>query len=422
MTHVFKSALSLVFIAAAVAGALLPVRAWAAPDPKADGSADASSAIQAKLDALAGDGGVYSLPAGRYRLDHGISVPTGVTLAGTWQAPHHAEGRKGTILLGYAGKGREAGAPLIHLSPNSTLKGVTIFYPEQKLPDPFPYPWTIQGEGMHGSVIDVTLVNCYKGIDFGDKPNELHYIRNVFGCPLKAGIHIDQCTDIGRIENVHFNPHYWQRSGEPGIPSWENLLDYLFRNLIAFSIARSDWEFMQNTFSFGAKVGYRFYSSKAGACNGNFSGIAADWAETAVLVEQTQPPGLLITNGEFVGGKGSKAVIDVRPSHSGVVQLSNCAFWGPVETNVRVDGPGYVSLSQCNFVNWDANNTGAACVQAVGGEINIANCMFREDKSQIELQSGVLTATVLGNRFAGAQRIQNQSAGDVQIANNVTRK
>ena len=58
---------------------------------------------------------------------------------------------------------------------------------------------------MHGSVIDVTLVNPYKGIDFGTYPNELHYIRNVFGCPLKFGIYVNHTTDIGRIENVHFN-------------------------------------------------------------------------------------------------------------------------------------------------------------------------------------------------------------------------
>ena len=64
---------------------------------------------------------------------------------------------------------------------------------------------------MHGSVIDVTLVNPYKGIDFGTYPNELHYIRNVFGCPLKLGIYVNRTTDIGRIENVHFNPHSWGR-------------------------------------------------------------------------------------------------------------------------------------------------------------------------------------------------------------------
>ena len=132
------------------------------------------------------------------------------------------------------------------------------------------YPWTIQGEGMHCSVMDVTLVNVFKGIDIGEKPNELHYIPQRVRLPLKAGVHIDKCTDIGRIENVHFNPHYWARSGEAGIPKWEDLLAYIYDNCVAFAIGRSDWEFISNTFSYGCKVGYRFYKSEAGACNGNF--------------------------------------------------------------------------------------------------------------------------------------------------------
>ncbi|MGQ9808308.1 MAG: glycosyl hydrolase family 28-related protein [Armatimonadota bacterium] len=388
---------------------------------RGDGVSDDSAAIQKALD-VAAEGGEVFLPAGRYRLEKGVVVPPGVTLRGTWQAPHHAEYRKGTILLAYAGKGSETGDPLIRLSPNSCIRGVTIYYPEQRIPGTVPYPWAIQGEGMHGSVIDVTLVNPYKGIDFGEKPNELHYIRNVFGCPLKAGIHIDKCTDIGRIENVHFNPHYWQRSGEEKIPEWQALLDYLFQNCVAFSIGRSDWEFMHNTFSYGCRVGYHFYRSEAGACNGNFLGIAADWSQTCILVEETQAPGLLITNGEFVGGKGSQVVVDIRDSHTGVVQFSNCAFWGPHEIVARTAGKGFLSMTQCNFVNWDASGKKVPCIDAAGGEISITNSFFREDRLQIRLGEGVRSAIITGNRFAGEARIENASKGDVQIGLNAVSK
>lgn len=389
---------------------------------KGDGVTSDSSAIQKALDKAAEKGGEVFVPAGRYRIDAGLSIPAGVTLSGTWKAPHHAEHMKGTILLGYAGKGTKTGAPLIHLSPNSAIRGVTIYYPDQRLPDAIPYPWTIQGEGMHGSVMDVTLVNSYQGIDFGEHPNELHYIRNVFGCPLKMGIHIDKCTDIGRIENVHFNPHYWIRSGEKNLPKWEDLLDFIFKNCIAFEIARSDWEFIANTFSFGCKVGYHFVRSESGACNGNFLGIAADWAETALLVEQTQPAGLLITNGEFVGGKGAQTMLEVTADNAGVVQLSNCAFWGPSERGARLGGRGYVTLNQCNFVNWDAKNADLPCIEALGGDVNITNCFFREDKKQITLAGPVETAVITGNRLFGEARITNNSKGDVVINSNVVRK
>ena len=85
------------------------------------------------------------------------------------------------------------------------------------MPDVMPYPWTIRGEGQLCQVLDVTMTNPYQALDFGTRRNDLHTIRNVFACPLKMGVYIDQCEDIGRIENVHFNPNFWTRMAlEPG--------------------------------------------------------------------------------------------------------------------------------------------------------------------------------------------------------------
>lgn len=275
---------------------------------------------------------------------------------------------------------------------------------------------------MHGSVLDCTFVNAYKAIDFGTHANELHLIRNCFGCPLKIGVFIDRCTDIGRIENVHFNPHYWARAGSAGTPRWEDLRQYLWENLVAFDFARTDWEYVLNTFCFGGKVGYRFRESRHGTVNGNFLGIGADWCQRAILVEASQPPGLLITNGEFVGGEGSDAMMEVTRAHRGVVQLSNCAFWGPCETTVRVDGPGSVSLSQCNFQNHIGRPTGAYTVELLGGDVTVQNCRFGTDLPDIHLGERVETAILMGNWFRKHKDIRNQSRGDVQQALNVVGK
>ena len=91
-------------------------------------------------------------------------------------------------------------------------------------------------------------------------------------------------TTDALVENVHFNPNAWTRCGEPNAPQGEDvakLLAYLQANLVAFEVGRSDWEMMVDTFTYGAKVGYRFYDSErgiTGATNGSFLGIAADWA------------------------------------------------------------------------------------------------------------------------------------------------
>jgi hypothetical protein len=389
---------------------------------KGDGETDDTSAIQAALD-KAGQvhGGVVQLPAGQFRLDGALTVPPGVTLQGVWKAPHYSSPEVGTTLLAYGGRGREDGPPLIMLETNSSVRGLTVYYPEQTVEDIQPYPWTIQGRGTHVNVSEVTLLNPYNGIDFGTYSHEMHYIRNVYGIPLHIGVRLDKCTDIGRVENVHFNPNSWTRSNTPTAPTGEaarKLVEHLQANATAFEIGRSDWEYMFNTFTWGCRIGYRFYRSDRGPTNGNFLGIAADWAVIPVLVEDAQQPGLLITNGEFVGSPACEAVIQVMPSNTGVLQLANCSFWGPHRKILEAAGRGTVSLSQCNFHQWGRGDAEATAVDVASGNAIIQACRFGQDKPHVRLGSDVTSAVVMGNLCCGGLQVANESDGDVQILGN----
>lgn len=386
-------------------------------EPRAN--ADSTERIQRALDSLASQGGEVALQAGVYRLDGGLTVPTGVILCGSWQSPHHSKGLRGTILCAYGGRDDPRGPPLIQLEPSSAVRGLTVVYPEQTLSDVRPYPPTIRGRGVHCSIMDVTLVNPYFAIDL-TQPHQLHYVRNVFGSPLHRGISVDACADIGRVENIHFNPHYWFDSGLSSQPRMEELIEYLWNNCEAFVIARSDWEYHLNTFSYGCKVGYRFTSSSHGACNGNFLGIAADWAKTALLVEETQRPGLLITNGEWVGGRGSEAIMRTTESFEGVVQLANNSFWGPAQRVAVIEGSGVVSFSQCNFSESGRDDDGNPTLEARGGSIIVQGCTFWRDKRCVVLTHGLASAVILGNVFRGTIGIENKSDGRVEIASNVS--
>jgi hypothetical protein len=174
---------------------------------------------------------------------------------------------------------------------------------------------------------------------------------------------------------------------------------------------------MLNTFSWGAHIGYRFYTSAAGPTNGSFLGIAADWAVIPLLVEGTQEPGLLITNGEFVGSPACQAVVKVMPTNAGVLQLANCSFWGPQRKIVEAEGKGLVSLSQCNFCEWAG---GVPAVDILGGNLMMQGCRFGRNKPHVHLGEGVATAVIMGNLFHGGPQIANESKGDVQIVGNVT--
>ncbi|GAB4320835.1 MAG: hypothetical protein Kow0059_15290 [Candidatus Sumerlaeia bacterium] len=413
---------------AAASGGLLPGGESGPWAQLKDGALDATPAIQAALDAAAAaGGGEVSLPPGRYRLEGTLTIASGVALSGAWEAPHHARLDTGTVLLAVGGRGSEDGAPLIYLRPNSALRGVTIYYPDQRIEDLVPYPWTIRGEGMHVTIENVTLVNPWRAIDLGSRGNELHLVRNVFGCPLRTGVYVNGCTDIGRIENVHFNPHYWQRDEGDGRPrpDFQRLLAHLTREAEAFVFGRSDWEYVLNTFCYGYRIGYRFIATEQGACNGNFLGIGSDGGPRAVVVEGAQPYGLLITNGEFVAMHGSDPVqVEVlgglgEGQAAPVVQFSNCAFWGPAAQCVRIGG-GRVSFSQCHFHHWGegAGGSGRAAVEATGGALSVQNCVFSRPGRQVRLGPGVRAAIISGNLVAGRLNIESQSLGDVRIESN----
>jgi hypothetical protein len=385
-----------------------------------DGQTDDTAAFQKALDAAheAGGGVVYA-PRGNYFFAGNLNVPDAVTLSGLWQSvPAHNGLRNeglpkptddGTTFLVTAGAGSEDGPAFITLNNNSTLKGVVLYYPQQIADDiPKPYPWAIAMRGKNPAVLAVEMLNPYNGIDASR--NERHLVRDVHGQPLRRGVMVDSIYDIGRIENVHFNP-WW--STKPKLLQWQ------MENGEAFTFGRSDWQYVYNTFCFGYKVGYKFIRTRRGECNGNFLGIGADDCYTALVVEQCAPYGLLITNGEFVSFHGpDPTMIEVEKSNSGSVRFVNCAFWGPCNQIAKIAGTGTVGFGDCTFVQWGGKEGDRPAIQAEGGTVLIRGCEFRQDRPQIRLGEHVERAVITDNLFKGSQRIINQSAGNVQIGFN----
>ena len=387
---------------------------------KGDAKTDDTAAFQRALDAMAkAGGGTVQVPRGNYLFAGTLNVPNAVSLQGVWQSvPAHNGIRDrglprptddGTTFLVTASAGKESASAFITLNTNSTLKGVVLYYPDQKTDDvPTPYPWAIAMLGKNPAVLDVELLNPYNGVDASK--NERHLIRNVQGQPLRRGIWVDSIYDIGRIENVHFNP-WWSMKPK--------LFDWQMANGEAFIFGRTDWQYVLNTFCFGYKVGYRFTETKDGATNGNFLGIGADDCWTSVVVEQSAPFGILITNGEFVSFHGpDPTMVEVTKSHTGSVRFVNSAFWGPCNQIARIAGNGTVGFSDCTFVQWDRKREGRHALQVESGTVVVRGCEFRENKPQIGLGEGVRRAVVSGNILTGQARIMNKSKGSVKIGDN----
>jgi hypothetical protein len=208
-----------------------PSRALSVRDfgAKGDSTTDDTASLQKALDSAGrAGGGIVFVPTGNYLIKGTITIPRAVTLEGVWAAPPRTEfvpdpadakARKqlnGSVLLATVGKGEEKGTAFIRMQANATLKGLTIFYPEQTNTNPpMPYPWTVQTTAADNlSIVDVLMVNPYQAVDFGSAPAGRHYIRGLYAQALRRGLFIDYC---GAMEDGN------ERASEPSAVSPEEV-------------------------------------------------------------------------------------------------------------------------------------------------------------------------------------------------------
>lgn len=389
-----------------------------------DENIDNTKALQKALDyAGQAGGGVVELPSGRFRFDGVLSIPAGVTLQGTYRVPptvtNKDERPTGTTLLTYANRGNYEGAPFITLKgDNSVLAGVVVIYPEWKQTDvpPVPYPPCVASKNScNVGVIDCCLLNPYEGINF--VLAHRHLVRNVTGYPSWRGLFVDECYDIGHIENIHFWPFGVIYKADDPYCEWVNI------NGVAFELARTDWHYVSNTFCFGYGRGYYFSDRGHGGTNGNFLGIGADSCRRAVLVEQAQKQGLLITNGEFVGRWTSEdsVCLEIGEDNEGAVILTNCSFWGPVETCVwSKTKKSRVVLNSCEFVNWDevhslSAKASAPAVRIDNGRATLSGNSFEQSGIHLCIGESAEFVTAVGNQAPGGFRVKGGARTKVML-------
>ena len=402
-----------------------PVTHWNVVEAGArpDGQEDCTASFQKLLDqAGKAGGGIVEVPAGRFRLNQHLAIPANVTLQGIYRVPPNpgplnTTVPNGSVLLAYAGRGAADGAPFIRLAGNNAaLAGVVVMYPEWKQSDvpPVPYPPCVLCEGHENvGVRDCCFLNPYEGIKLVRAAR--HLVRNVTGYPSKRGIYVDECYDIGHIENIHFWPFGVAYQPEDPFCKWVNTQG------VAFELARTDWHYVLNTFCFGYGIGYKFSQSKAGSANGNFLGLGADSCQRAVMVEQAQPPGLLISNGEFVGRWGSTnaVCVEIGPELEGKVSLVNCSFWGPIDRCVWMrSAAGQFTASACHFLDWDNGGAGSPALQLDAGRAIVQACSFNRNKLHVAISSNVTSAILSANQAEGGFRIRNLAGKKTQTGLN----
>ena len=402
---------------------------------------DQTASLQQALDAAGVAGGVVELGAGQYLVAGSLRIPPGVCLRGMNQAPQYTRTLKGTVILATGGRDNEAGPALIEMGESSAAKGFTVFYPEQSIDDVHPYAWTFHLFSFDQTVENITLVNSYNAIQCGPENNGRHILRNVYGTALRRGLLVDYCTDIGRVENVHWHCHWWgsllQRGGQT-----DPVFTYMGEHCEAFIFARADWEYVLNTFVFPCNIGYRFIKSPIpglvgqDAANGSLLGIGADLAQVAVQVDRVQFNGIAITNGEFAAFLGEHPTgVLVGPDCIGTVRLENCSFWGDFAQVVVSHNQHVTSVQNCTLQTWGERYKKFPQIEADSGKLQVRGNTFtlsglpkgqtqiiempeKPAGVEVRVNKGVQFAVISENTGTHGIHVVNEIGSRAIIANN----
>lgn len=382
------------------------------------GVVDASAAIQQALDA-AGDagGGTVYLPAGIYRVDSPLEVPTGVELRGSWDVPHHTIGG-GTVLFTRYGQGAPEGATaLITLAASSGVRGLSVYYDEQDWNNVKPYAWTIRGEGHGVYAIDTTLINAYQGIDFGTYDTSGHYIDYVAGSPLMEGIYLGGGAEGGIMRNVQFNPHYYGRNNYPNHPStdadFDKVWSYQKEHLDAFRIGHVEGETIFNTFVYGSQYGIHFAPESGGAPVATVLGHGTDGSKKGVYLEGAGEGGLTFVNTELVSMSSTdKVYITLEDGFDAEARFFNTSMWGDTSRSVDIRS-GRLRMQQSNFTT-----VGEKGINALGGDVALYDSYFQQPRTtHVYAGPDIERMTITNNLFKGGLQLVNEAGVKVGGSN-----
>ncbi|MBQ7189964.1 MAG: hypothetical protein IJR99_11175 [Kiritimatiellae bacterium] len=352
--------------------------ACATLEAKDDGE-DAAPRIQSAIDRVSKEGGgTVFLKAGHYPIRTPLHLREGVTLRGEGFC---LDRNPYTQLDITCGKGEEDGTPAVRIQRGTGLIDLTFQYPEQRFPDPIPYPWTIKTSTENGgdnqTIERCTLFNCWKGISIGPEWSELHLLRDVDIFALRCGLAIDNVTDIGRIENVHVSPDPWcfYSQDEKACREWLRQSPS-----IGVDFGRSDWEYIYRLSVNGYRTGIRFRQGGRGLSNAVMGDCQITGCGTALAVEKLNAVGLALYQCTLKGNEAAFAL--APPARDTVVQFHTCNLTG----SAKLTAPN-------NFVSF--RNSEIDSAQADAGVLVMEENRTAELHLGEQLQRAVLTGADL---------------------------
>jgi hypothetical protein len=401
----------------------------------ASGNMEAAPAIQKALDDCHQlGGGVVWLPVGRYKLSSGLTVPPHCTLRGEWRDPDTGSGAYGAVLMATVPSGGELETPLVGISGNAGVNGLTVYYPVQSASNPTPYPFTFAALGTHlsgdgaelSTVENVTLLDSYLGISAGEwTGHALHTFRHVRGTVLMTGVYVQDSSDTSRNEDMVFNASYWAHldgSVAHTHPTQAQIAAWTRTHATGMRMGGLDGDvFLNLTFS-DVAVGIDLIHGRRDQDTSGLIGITVTNSHIALRVvgPYLAPFGLNIANSTFQANQGANPIaLQVTGDNPATSVLFNhVTFAGGGGTAAQLHGDLYVAFIDCTFEQWGS----PYAIVADHGTLAVEGSRFTGPLTAghrgIQLLPGLSSATILGSVYSGdaAYLLDDSSGSGIQPA------
>jgi hypothetical protein len=205
----------------------------------------------------------------------------------------------------------------------------------------------------------------------------------------------------------------------------QKILDFTTAKATSFIFQRTDWEIVQNIFSWGYKTGIEFSASKDGAMNGQMTNVNLDGVDIGIHLRETKPEGIAISNLSIANdGRGTDriAVWARMGANRACLTIRGGSFWGHLNQVVRWEAPGALSLSDSRIVPFEAPRP---VIEILQGHANIHDnnlgpypgTHWSKPAVAISVGPKVGRAIIHDNEFSG-WRILNQGRDRVDLHNN----
>lgn len=383
---------------------------------------DNSVAIQAALDKAGREGGgIVYLPAGHYRMDHGLTIPAGVELKGAGDVASVPKGN-GAILEVYGvDEGNENANAFIMMGEGSGLRGVHFNYPKQTdINNIKKYPYTIRGN-KDCYIVNVAARTAYRILDLFTNKCDNHYVDYLAGHAFMNVVRIGGGSENGLVSNIQCNTIVHACGDETKFGAWPNSAQckddavsakvYGQNNeqLEFLTVGDCDNEVLYNNFLFGCNKGMEFVADNGrAATNVHALGNAVDGAVNSVVVSSIGTDLDLINSqivainhdksAQIISGALPATFITLGYDVDKQVNLLSSNLWGGGDYMCDVKG-GTLNMNLANMAasgaKWTFNVASSARMNMVGGYVQKTSKVVNNatSASGTTVTSTVLTPT-----------------------------